>query len=250
MHFKSMGVAMVTVAAVALTAVPTALAADGTSGRIQRVKDPVTGIEVSLSQDRPGTVTVEARDASVSVRRELARDRMQTIVTTAAERVVLTVDAAGLSVTSGRRQVRVSPAHPEAGADIARLLGTSAALREADALLSRVKMSAASPVGHTLNLTRAFLLSVAGKGDEATAVAQAARAQLQTARVIEARFGPDDCWNEYVREAVSAYDEYVDCQSHTVLDLLNSCSIIYDMRAIGAFSWWVSCVGLSGASRL
>ncbi len=251
MHIKSMGVAIATVAAVALGAVPFALAASGEgSGPVQRVKDPATGIEISLSQDRPGSVTVEARNAAVSVRRQLTKDRMQTTVTTAAERVVLTIDNAGLSVVSGRRQFHVSPAHPEAGPEVERMLRTSFALRQADLLLGRVKLTAASPVGHTLSLTRAFLLSVAGKRDDAIAVAQAARAELQTARVIEARFGPDDCWNEYVREAVSAYDEYVDCQSHTILDVLNSCTIIYDMRAIGAFSWWVSCVGLSGASRV
>lgn len=251
MHIKSTCVAMTTVGAVALTAVPVVLAAaTPTTAAVQRVKDPATGIEVSVSQDKPGSVTVEARDGVVTVRRQLTRDRMQTIVTTSTERVVLTIDAAGLSVTSGRRQLRVSPVHPEAGADVERLLRTSAALDRADVLLGRVKMSKASPVGHTLNLTRAFLLSVAGRRDEAIGVARAARAELLTARVIDARFGPDDCWNEYVKEAVSAYDEFVDCQHHTTFDLLNSCTIIYDMRAIGAFSWWVSCVGLSGASRL
>jgi hypothetical protein len=250
MHIKSTCVVMTTVAAVALGAVPVALAAAPTTAVVQRVKDPATGIEVSVSQDKPGSVTVEARDGIVTVRRQLTKDRMQTIVSTSTERVVLTIDAAGLSVTSGRRQLRVSPAHPEAGADIERLLRTSAALGQADVLLSRVRTSAGSPVGHTLRLTRAFLLSVAGRRDEAVGVAQAARAELRTARVIDAGFGPDDCWNEYVREAVSAYDEYVDCQKSTTFDLLNSCTIIYDMRAIGAFSWWVSCVGLSGASRL
>jgi len=251
MHIKSTCVAMTTVAAVALGAVPVALAAGGpTTAVVQRMKDPATGIEVSVSQDKPGSVTVEARDGIVTVRRQLTKDRMQTIVSTSTERVVLTIDAAGLSVTRGRRQLRVSPAHPEAGADIERLLQASAALVHADVLLSRVRMKAASPVGHTLSLTRAFLLSVAGRRDEAVSVAQAARAELRTARVVDARFGPDDCWNEYVKEAVSAYDEYADCQKHTTFDLLNSCTIIYDMRAIGAFSWWVSCVGLSGASRL
>jgi hypothetical protein len=252
MHIKSTCVALITVAVVGLAAAPIALAAEATptSSVIQRVKDPTTGIEVSVSQDKPGSVTVEARDSSVTVRRQLTKDRMQTIVTTSTERVVFTIDAAGLSVTSGRRQLRVSPAHPEAGLEIERLLQTSAALGRADLLLGRVKLSAASPVGHTFNLTRAFLLSVAGRRDEAAGVAQAARAELRTARVIDARFGPDDCWNEYVKEAVSAYDEFVDCQRHSTFDFLNSCTLIYDMRAIGAFSWWVSCVGLSGASRL
>ncbi len=249
MHIKSTCFAMTTVATVALTVVPVALAAAAPT--VQRVKDPATGVEVSVSQDKPGSVVVEARDGIVTVRRQLTKDRVQTIVTTSTERVVFTVDASGVSVTSGRRQVRLSLAHPENARDLERLLGSSPALRQADALLARVKMSAASPVGHTLSLTRAFLLGVAGRRDEAVGVAQAARAHLQTARVVEARLGPDDCWNQYTKEAIAAYSEYVDCMNHTPwYDPINSCTIIYGMRAIGAFSWWVSCVGLSGAERM
>jgi hypothetical protein len=252
MYIKSTCCVMAAVVAAVLTSAPVASAAPAsTKGGVQRVKDPATGIEVSVSQDRPGSVAVEAGDGAVTVRRQLTKDRMQTTVTTATERVVLTVDAAGFSVTSGRRQIRVSAAHPEAGAEVARLLGASAALRQADTLLARVRMTPASPIGHTLNLTRAFLLGAAGRRDEAIEVAQAARASLRAARIVEARFGPDDCWNEYAREAIAAYSEYTDCMSHLDwFDLINSCTVIYDMRAIGAFSWWVSCVGLSGAQRL
>ncbi len=58
--------------------------------------------------------------------------------------------------------------------------------------------------------------------------------------------GPGDCWDVYVEEAIEAYIEYEECMSDEQWwDLWGQtgCAAIYEMRAIGAFSWWVSCVG-------
>jgi hypothetical protein len=53
--------------------------------------------------------------------------------------------------------------------------------------------------------------------------------------------GPGDCWDAYVEEAIEAYLEYEDCMAQQAWwDLL---ATIYDIRAIGAFSWWITCVG-------
>src|SRR5262245_11543402 len=252
MRIKPMHLAIVA-ATTAVFSASAALAAPASKGIIQRVKDPGTGLEIRVQQDRPGAVSVEIGDQAVKVRRELTADRLVTTVTTSGEKVSLTIDKSGLSVTSPRGRVRVTPAHPEAGAAVVRLLGNSAAVRRAVDLLGRVNLGFGSPTGQTLLLTRAFLLSVAGEREEALAAVRTARAMLQTPHLANVRFGPGDCWDAYVREAIAAYMEFEDCMKGLAwYDVLGktACASIYDLRAIGAFSWWVSCVGLRGGDAL
>jgi hypothetical protein len=76
---------------------------------------------------------------------------------------------------------------------------------------------------------------------------------LQTARIVDARFGPGECWDEYVKEAVACYKEFEDCmRGLSWYDVIGktACATIYDLRAIGAFYWWVSCVGLRGGDTI
>ena len=57
----------------------------------------------------------------------------------------------------------------------------------------------------------------------------------------------NDCWTEYTAEAIAAWIEYENCvDSEQWWDVpgMLSCLAIYEMRAIGAFSVWASCVGL------
>jgi hypothetical protein len=61
--------------------------------------------------------------------------------------------------------------------------------------------------------------------------------------------GPEECWDAYAKEAIAAYIEYEECMYATKWwDLASqaACATIYEMRAIGAFAWWVKCVGLRG----
>ena len=72
-------------------------------------------------------------------------------------------------------------------------------------------------------------------------------------RIVKASEGlqsqsPTDCWNAYAREAIAAWSEYEDCLSDVKwYEFLEAtgCAVIYDMRAIGAFSWWAKCVALA-----
>ena len=252
MRINPMQLAIVAAAAAALSA-SAAVAAPASKGIVQRVKDPGTGLEIHVQQDRPGAVSVEIGDRNVTVRRELTPDRLVTTVTAAGEKVSLTMDKHGLVVTSPRGRVRVTPDHPEDGAAVVRLLSRSAAVRRGAELLGRVNLGVASPTGHTLLLTRAFLLSVVGEREEALEAVRTARAMLQQTRIVNARFGPGECWDEYVKEALACYKEFEDCMKGLAwYDVLGktACATIYDLRAIGAFSWWVSCVGLRGGDTL
>jgi hypothetical protein len=252
MRIKSVHRSIVAAVAAMLSA-SAAVAAPASKGIVQRVTDPGTGLQIRVQQDRPGAVSVEIGDRTVTVRRELQANRLVTTVTTAGDTVSLTVDKNGLSVTSSRGRVRVSPAHPEAGEAVVRLLSGSPAVRRAADLLGRVNLGPVSPTGQTLLLTRAFLLSVAGEREEALEVVRSARAMLQRPRIVDARSGPGDCWDEYVKEALACYKEFEDCMRGLAwYDVLGktACATLYDLRAIGAFSWWVSCVGLRGGDTL
>ena len=64
--------------------------------------------------------------------------------------------------------------------------------------------------------------------------------------------GPGYCWDEYVKEAVAAYDEWDDCHdSRSWYDIVASvtCDLVYEARAIGAAAWWAKCVGMPGRTN-
>jgi hypothetical protein len=244
-------IAIVVVSAATLIGSSVAAAATSTPAGVVTLTDPASGLEIRLQQGKPGEVSVEVGDREVTVRRQLTPGRLQTTVSTASEKVTFVLDAKGLAITTSRGRLRLSPADPETSRSTARFLANSVALRRASELLARVRLSGASPVGHTLMLTRAFLLAMAGERDEALAVVRTARATLQAVRIVRTGFGggPDDCWNEYAREAIAAYKELEDCMKNVAwYDIFGgaACTSIYDLRAIGAFSWYLSCVGLSG----
>ena len=66
-------------------------------------------------------------------------------------------------------------------------------------------------------------------------------------RDVQQDQGPGFCWDEYVKEAVAAFDEWVDCHDQlSWYDYIGrvTCDFVYEARAIGAAAWWVKCVGL------
>jgi hypothetical protein len=119
-----------------------------------------------------------------------------------------------------------------------------------------MRLTADSPLRQTLLSTRAFLLASAGDDSGASEIARSIR-QLEMARrgagyirtAGQDLTGPSVCWTLYAVEAIAAYIEYEGCMdSEEWWDILGqiSCAVIYDIRAIGAFAWWLSCVGLNG----
>lgn len=64
--------------------------------------------------------------------------------------------------------------------------------------------------------------------------------------------GPGYCWDEYVKEAIAAYDEWDDCHDNrSWYDIMASvtCDFVYEARAIGAAAWWAKCVGMPGRTN-
>ncbi len=136
-------------------------------------------------------------------------------------------------------------------------LATSAAASGALLLLTRLEPVSGSPITHTLLVTQALLGSALGVPRPGAELEAWARRPTRAARVRtiawqdgqQMQEGPTDCWNEYAAEAIAAWIEYeqcVDAEEWWDAPGLLACLLIYDMRAIGAFSWWVSCVGFRG----
>jgi hypothetical protein len=135
----------------------------------------------------------------------------------------------------------------EANAMIAR----SRAARLAADLLNRINTSDAS-LARVLLSTRAMLLAAA---NDRTGVAdlarwtEEARARAASGRPVVVKTGfqdsPTDCWNKYAAEAIAIYKEYEDCINnlswYQVVQAM-ACLAIYDLRALGAFSWYIGCV--------
>jgi hypothetical protein len=219
---------------------------------MQRVTDPVTGLEVRvLAGAQPGDVSVELSDRVVAIRQAYVGGRALTVLTTPGEQISVTLGLDGISLTGPAGRVVASRHDPAQLAALARVLGASTAVHRATDLLGRIRLGNRSPIGHVLLLTRAMLQSATGEHDAGLALSRWAQTTSAALRVRRAAFedGPGDCWDEYAQEAIEAYSEYEDCMQNTAWwNLLGAddCAALYDLRALGAFSWWVTCVGIRG----
>jgi len=138
------------------------------------------------------------------------------------------------------------------------LVAGSAVGRRAAALIGRLGLGRSTPLQPMLVTTRAFLLAASGQrhGDDLAQWARGIRQAPTPRGLVKVAFQkesdgsrtPGECWDIYAKEAIAAWMEYEDCMKDLswweVLDAA-ACAAVYDMRAIGAFAWWVKCVGLN-----
>lgn len=213
-----------------------AFASESDSGRlVHRVIDRATGAEIRVYQPSSTLIRVQVSDGTIVIRRDLQPQTSVTTIVTPVDEIRLTVDRRGMTVYSV-----TAP-------------GDSAAIRRALELLGQLSVPLESPVGQSLLATRALLLSATGDESAAHAVLARGRAALETIDEPtsndpdEGDLNPTQCWEMYSREAIAAYMDFEDC-----LDgcpwynpfCSVGCQAVYDMRAIGAFAWWLRCVGL------
>jgi hypothetical protein len=223
---------------------------------LHRRVDPATGAEIRLYRpDRAGRdVRVEIQDPSVLIRKEFTNGTAVTTIVAGGERISLSVARTGLVVTTDSDRVTADRNQPGRVEAARSLVAKSAAVRRATALLGRLAEGPDSPLRHTALATRAMLLSASGDATgvrELSTWARAAREKIEfkSASFEEDQQGPGWCWYLYALEAIKIYIEYEECMLETEwYDLLTmiGCAFLYDLQAIGAFSWWVTCVGLRG----
>jgi hypothetical protein len=222
-----------------------------------RVVDAATGATVSVFRPAPDRAVVEVVSGEVTIVKSLAPGVAETRVISRREDLTVRLSRAGVSVRDARLGL-TADGIDQAGLTRARTrLQASRAVREAIGLLEHLELGEDSPVGYTLRATRALLESAVTITRTASGMATSRTGSLSAPRLADSGLrggdqeaaegdSPTDCWEAYTKEAIEAWIEYEQCvDSEEWYDALGlvSCLTIYEMRAIGAFSWWVSCVG-------
>ena len=216
--------------------------------------DRQTGSIVRLFKTGAGT-RVELESPSLKVTREAVGARATATLTDANGVVSVSYDRRTLIVKTPAGRISAMP-HQRARLEEARQLVASAPVTtRAAALIERLGFGADNPVLPLLMTTRTFLAAVSGRAvsRDLRFAAPPAPAPVRVLRVSldqqpSGSMTPTECWNTYAKEAIAAYKEYEDCIKdkawYEILDNL-ACGAIYDMRAIGAFTWWMKCVAIN-----
>jgi len=226
-------------------------AGDENRGRlVQQWKDSASGGEVRVYAGAAG-VTVEVADAHVRVVKTLREAGSETTVASGSEQVRLTMDRSGFAVTTAD-EVTWQPGRDRAAAEQTRdRLLRSPAMKRAFSLLDRVTVPATTPVAPLVWGVKVVVHAAMGDGRAFAgaprlAISQPGRTGLLPVSLQE--HGPGWCWDEYAKEAIRTQLEVEDCLSALKwYDFFgdDACWLVFEMRALGAFAWWVKCVGFS-----
>jgi hypothetical protein len=127
------------------------------------------------------------------------------------------------------------------------VIARSPAATQAARLLGRISFGHYSPLTMAILSTRNMLLGTADVSAGRLAIGTIMADVVSQARPLRVALqdSPTDCWNKYVKEALLAWKEYEDCLESSSFLGDFACDILYDMRAIGAFTWWMKCVAIS-----
>ncbi len=131
---------------------------------------------------------------------------------------------------------------------LAEYLRHSSAAIAAKRLLDRSVLRPDILEGNALLLTRALLGSMWGESNGTVQYQHWAQTAAAPAKVVKARLaeGPGACWDSYAAEAIRIMDDYTQCGSGCGWSgyfCLGACGLIYDLRAEGAFMWFMKCSG-------
>ncbi|MEZ5318628.1 MAG: hypothetical protein R2752_14610 [Vicinamibacterales bacterium] len=224
-----------------------AAAQDGASPAVLREAiEPVSGARIRLFDAPKGEVAFDVSAGGVTVAKRVGAAAATTTVTAGHDAIAIRLTASRLVIEDRAGRVTFEGGDRVAAEAIRARLAASPLVRRALDLLGEVRFREISPMAQLLVATRQFLAETSGIR-ETTPVSRnplAAASAVVVSRVVD---GPGDCWNEYSKEAIAAYIEYEQCMAETKWYQLApraACEFVYEMRAIGAFSWWVACTGL------
>jgi len=220
-----------------------------TESVVERTIDRKSGLEIRVHREKPQSVVVEVADASVSVRKEMRSGESLATFTSGNDQFRLTTKAGGVLAQHNDAPAILVTLNEPVLVGLAAVLRRSPAARAGLALLSRLDLSAATPVGNTLLLTRALMEVPVGLraavtqsldwGKETASNVHQTRARLASA-------GPGDCWDEYAKYVTQIWDEYAacyfSCRWYAVL-CPTACEFEWLLRAQLAFDWLLACSG-------
>lgn len=219
---------------------------------VQQQIDPGTGAVVRVYRGlEGGSVEVQADD--LRIRKHIAGGKVVTTLSRGGDRLVIAYDRQTMSVSGPEGQVSAPRTQAAELHRAKSMVARSPLAQRAATLIGRMGFGADTPVAPVLLTTRAMLLAAADDQSGRTELARWVRQLRSRTQVIKAGLDqktPTECWEAYVKEAIAAAIEYEQCTaglSWWDVGSLLACATIYDVRAIGAFSWWLNCVSLLGA---
>ena len=240
---------------VAMAAVSRPAEASGPDAPIWRRVDAGTGAEVRIYRGSGLDTAVEVVNPHVAIRRALVGRISETAIRTPADAISLRTDGRTLTIAGRGGTLRTSLAN---AADFERVrdrLRRSAAFAAGLDLLARLDRDARSPEMHLLMSTRATLLSLlndeSGRREYVRWVQRTPTPR--TVRVVddemllegEKTWTASECWAEYQKEAIATALDYEECvkdlEWYHVIER-EGCRLVYELRAMAAFAWWIKCV--------
>lgn len=245
----------VLIAAMAATASPAA-AADRI---VHHAIDRATGAVVRVVQTSTGN-RVEVESAGLLLSRQVAATKVTTVIRDQRDLLTVSFERGRLTVKSPAGQLSATSSQVIQMAAARRMIDAFPGSRKALSLINKLGFGPEVPVLPLLVTTRSFLQAVTmspasladnasfgRRVDAATGVRVTRAAFVQDAGKKSTDRTPTECWDAYTKEAIAAYIEYEECVKDLAwYDLLGltGCATIYDVRAMGAFSWWMRCVSI------
>ena len=223
-------------------------AAAGADTPLWRRVDPSTGAQVTVYRGTGRNVAIDVAGREVSVRKELRGAVVETVIRTPREQVSVRFDGTVLRVAGAGRTLSTSVTDSQGMETVRRRLAASDAISKALTLLGQVNLGMRSPEAHLILTTRVMLFRLLNRDEGRIELARwydEAATAPKVVRVGDDELTPTECWEAYSREAIAAVDDYRDClRSKKWYDILGqeACELIYDLRALAAFSWWIRCV--------
>lgn len=218
---------------------------------------------VRVTRPAAGRIVLDVADDTVAVRKEITADRSVVTLTTAKDRLSITIHRGVLSVSGPRGTTTMEPGGMDSDRLLVVLQRSDAAAR-ALKLLEQVSEGPETFVGQSFLLTRVILESGTGSVNALNRQQQwvAERAAALAVRPGQPQGGPmviraawvepvqkttpGDCWDIYSKEAIRIADDFNDCtdglrwwEAHKWA----GCSLIYSVRSEGAMAWFISCNG-------
>lgn len=210
--------------------------------------DAATPAKIASRRDAAGQLTIELKGRDATVRKTFAGRTSTTTLTSGGHQITIAMSGDNVTITAPEKVWRGSATVPESLAQAASYLRQSTAAIAAKRLLDHAALAANSLEGNSLLLTKAFLGAIWGEDAGTTEYQEWAASKLGKARVSRVGLsdGPGDCWDKYAVEAIRIMNDYISCAQSCDwrgFFCMNSCGLIYNIRAEGAFMWYFSCNG-------
>lgn len=218
---------------------------------IHQAKDGPTGAAIRVTQTASGP-RVDVMTSGLAIRKEVRSGTVVTTIRSGRQSLVIELGPAGVTVSNGSRAADATARDGNPSLTAKSIIGRSALAASAAALLGRLDAATLPVVQPVLLTTRAMLLAAANDDSGVVTLRQWMQRLRLRSQVVNTSSGqrtPSDCWKGYGDEVLDAFDAYVDCANQVrwwnpLGD--KGCAVVFEVRIIGASTWYASCVSLGG----